>query len=172
MAAGEPQAVAAAAAAFRGRGARLARFAGCARSQLRPDARLRARAARSFPRPRASSRPRGDPRAWSRVPVPSQETLYRSHWTISDSEPNDIQTALGRVARECKSDKTGFSRLRTAPPYYKGTPVPLCASASETSLLQRARCRRARIARVISQVESHYSYTNTHKTLTHTSTPD
>ena len=40
---------------------------------------------------------------------PSQETSYRSHWTIS--EPNDAQTALGRVSSNCKSNKTGFSTL-------------------------------------------------------------
>ena len=34
---------------------------------------------------------------------PSQEMSYRSHWTIS--EPNDAR--LGRVSRNCKSNKTG-----------------------------------------------------------------
>jgi hypothetical protein len=34
---------------------------------------------------------------------------YRSHWTIS--EPNDIQTALGRVARELQKQQNGFLTL-------------------------------------------------------------
>ena len=40
---------------------------------------------------------------------PSQEMSYRSHWTIS--EPNDIQTALGRVSRKLQKQQNGFLTL-------------------------------------------------------------
>merc|ERR1719399_2494356 len=49
-----------AAAALRGRGARLARLAGLSQSPLWSGARRQTRAAQSVPRLRASSRPRGD----------------------------------------------------------------------------------------------------------------
>ena len=51
-------------AAFRGRGARLARFADGAQPTVFPGARRRVRAVWSLPCPRASSRLRGDRRAW------------------------------------------------------------------------------------------------------------
>ena len=53
-------------AAFRGRRARLARLADPPPSPRGADVRRRARAARYDPCPRASSRPRGDRRAWRR----------------------------------------------------------------------------------------------------------
>ena len=52
--------------ASRGRGAPLALLSGRTQFSLREDARFRTRAARSVPSPRASSRPRGDCRAWQR----------------------------------------------------------------------------------------------------------
>ena len=57
---------------FRGRGARLARLASCAQSTLWSGVRPQTRAARSVPHPRASSRPRGDHRAWHRGPRSAQ----------------------------------------------------------------------------------------------------
>ena len=56
------------AAAFRGRRARLARFAGNFQFASRSDARHRKRASLSALSPRASSLPRGDGRAWRRRP--------------------------------------------------------------------------------------------------------
>ena len=60
------------AAAFRGRGARLARFAECIQPVLWSGARHQTRASRSVPCPRASPRPCGDRRAsrWSPCTVP------------------------------------------------------------------------------------------------------
>ena len=54
--------------AFRGRAAPLALLAGTAQSRLWLGVRCRERAERSVPHPRASSRPRGDRRAWRRRP--------------------------------------------------------------------------------------------------------
>ena len=52
--------------ACRGRGARFARVPSIPQSPMRSGVRYRARAVRSVPRPLASSRPRGDRRAWRR----------------------------------------------------------------------------------------------------------
>ena len=44
---------------------------------------------------------------------PSQETSYRSHWTIS--ELNDIQTALGRVSGAMQTKKSKDARSYAPP---------------------------------------------------------
>ena len=45
--------------------------------------------------------------------LPSQEMSYRSHWTIS--EPNDIQTALGRVSGAMQTKKSKDARSYAPP---------------------------------------------------------
>ena len=72
------------AAAFRGRGVRLARFADQSQPPLLSGARRRARAAQPVPRPRASSRPRGDRRAW-------RWGRRRRHWSMAAAPVESCQ---------------------------------------------------------------------------------
>ena len=78
---------AAATAASHGRGARPARFAGNSDSTLRSDVSSRTRAAWSAPCPRASSRPRGDRRAWRRgqCKAPARKSIWFRKTSVARS---------------------------------------------------------------------------------------
>ena len=106
--------------ALRGRGARLALFAGIPPSNVRVGARRRARAAKSVPCPRASPRPRGDRRAWRQCPCRARSRNSTSSWWSYDDPKDDEPEETWDFHYE-QVDKTYDRNDRTETITFRGT---------------------------------------------------
>ena len=102
--------------AFRGRGARLPRFAGISQLPLWSGARYRARAARSVPRLRASSLPRGDGRAWRprfrRAPARDSTSSRAWFHYVLHGECRESDAESNALTEEFASEALLASKLR------------------------------------------------------------